>query len=87
MYSQWVWRARSQSPSPSDIWTAIVPMFDDSTKMCSTDISSSGCWWESLIMSSANFLRHGTTKVESGVTVPWLRPAAIVITFATEPGS
>ena len=79
MYSQCFWRRIVW-------WMWIVPMFDDSTRICSTVINSSGCWCESVIRSSANS-RHGTTNVLSGVTVPWLSAAAIVITLATEPGS
>ena len=66
---------------------SIVPMFDDSTRIWRTLISSSGCWCESLSNTSPYSRRHGTTNVVSGVTVPWLRAAEIVTTLATEPGS
>ena len=64
-------------------------MFDDSTRICSTLITSSPCMWESCSRSPRLVYTfcHGTTNVVSGVTVPSLRAPAIVITLATEPGS
>ena len=69
--------------------TVIVPMFDDSTRICSTFITSSPWTCESWSRSPRFVYTfcHGTTNAVSGVTVPSLSAPEIVITLPTEPGS
>ena len=64
-------------------------MFDDSVRMSLTVIASSPCTCESWRRSPPFVYTfcHGTVKTVSGVTVPSLSAAEIVMTLPTEPGS
>src|ERR687897_651131 len=65
----------------------MVPMLDDSDRICDTVMPCVGCEWESEYRWSATCSESGTCSTVSGATTPSSRAAASVITLLTEPGS